>query len=378
MMRLQQESMYPKSVKTTELVGAVLAWEDKWKKMLRDQPYAKIPDMWKMSAMLKLCPKEIQDMVELRWDEISKFEVLKERVIGWANTKAERGGPVPMDVGWLEEEGGGGEEADWRGCEVCYDGGEIGAVYPTTKCYNCQGYGHMARECPQKGKGKGDMKGGGKMGVKGGFKGYDKGGFKGYGKGGGIKGGFKGDGKGSGSKGFEKGYWPKGNGKGGGYQGTCFNCGKVGHKAAECMVYMVGEMGFECEKEKEIGEVRNEGNPWVVAGVMEKAERKGMVADRGLRSLEAWMPKKIEVSNKYQIFQVENEKEEVIGAIKAEEESGVVRVTVDSGAAKSVWPRSKKGVLRRNMNKKPKLAAANGTKIEVYGEALLEFEKDGK
>ena len=53
----------------------------------------------------------------------------------------------------------------------------------------------MARECPQKGKGKGDMKGGGKMGVKGGFKGYDKGGFKGYGKGGGIKGGFKGDGK---------------------------------------------------------------------------------------------------------------------------------------------------------------------------------------
>ena len=103
-----------------------------------------------------------------------------------------------MEVGWLEEEGGGDEEADWWGCEVCYDGGEIGAVYPTTKCYNCQGYGHMARECPQKGKGKGDMKGGGKTGV--------KGGFKGYGKGGGIKGGFKGDGKGSGLKGFEKGY----------------------------------------------------------------------------------------------------------------------------------------------------------------------------
>ena len=203
-MRLQQESMYPKSVNTTELVGAVLAWEDKWKKMLRDQPDAKIPDMWKMSAMLKLCPKEIQDMVELRWDEISKFEVLKERVIGWANTKAERGGPVPMEVGWLEEEGGGDEEADWRGCEVCYDGGEIGAVYPTTKCYNCQGYGHMAKECPQKGKGKGDMMGGGKMGVEGGFKGYDKGGFKEYGAGGGIKGGFKGDGKGSGLKEMEK------------------------------------------------------------------------------------------------------------------------------------------------------------------------------
>ena len=62
--------MYPKAVKTTELVGAVLAWEDKWKKMLRDQQDAKIPDMWKMSAMLKLCPKEIQDMVELRWTKL--------------------------------------------------------------------------------------------------------------------------------------------------------------------------------------------------------------------------------------------------------------------------------------------------------------------
>ena len=55
----------------------------------------------------------------------------------------------------------------------------------------------------------------------------------------------------------------------------------------------------------------------------------------------------------------------------------MVRVAVDSGAAKSVWPRSQKGVLRR-MEKKPMLAAANGTKIEVYGETVLEFEMDGR
>ena len=29
LMRLQQESMYPTTAKTTELVGAILAWEDK-------------------------------------------------------------------------------------------------------------------------------------------------------------------------------------------------------------------------------------------------------------------------------------------------------------------------------------------------------------
>ena len=87
------------------------------------------------------------------------------------------------------------------------------------------------------------------------------GGFKGYGKGVGMKGGFKSDGKGSGLKGFEKGYWPEGIGKGGGYQGTCFKCGNVGHKAAECRVHMVGEMGPE--DEKPIGKVRSGGNPWV-------------------------------------------------------------------------------------------------------------------
>ena len=35
LMRLQQESMYPKAVKTTELVGAIMAWEDKLKRMIR-------------------------------------------------------------------------------------------------------------------------------------------------------------------------------------------------------------------------------------------------------------------------------------------------------------------------------------------------------
>ena len=38
----------------------------------------------------------------------------------------------------------------------------VDAVYPTTRCYFCQACGHMARECPAKGKGKGGMKGGGK------------------------------------------------------------------------------------------------------------------------------------------------------------------------------------------------------------------------
>ena len=58
-----------------------------------------------------------------------------------------------------------------------------------------------------------------------------------------------------------------------------------------------------------------------------------------------------------------------------EEVNEVVEITVDSGAARSVWSTRKKGVQRQKLQgKKPKLAAANGTSIEVQGEALLEFD----
>ena len=79
----------------------------------------------------------------------------------------------------------------------------------------------------------------------------------------------------------------------------------------------------------------------MVAGVADIS--KHLVKERMPMTLEAWMPKKVELKNKYEIFMVEEEKEEVIGAIKAEEESGVVRVTVGSGAAKNVWPKKQVG-----------------------------------
>ena len=135
------------------------------------------------------------------------------------------------------------------------------------------------------------------------------------------------------------------------------------------------------------------GGVWVVAGVEEIRQKCGHdhrcrdgSGPPGLptnRTMSAFMPKRTEVENSFKIFQVDAEEdEEEIGGIDGEEMedvSEVVEITVDSGASRSVWPRKKKGVTRTKMwGKKPKLQAANGTTIEVEGEAMLEFEMGGK
>ena len=43
---------------------------------------------------------------------------MRGKVMPWAVVKAEEVGPVPMEGGWLEDEGGGDGEADWWGCGV--------------------------------------------------------------------------------------------------------------------------------------------------------------------------------------------------------------------------------------------------------------------
>ena len=53
-------------------------------------------------------------------------------------------------------------------------------------------------------------------------------------------------------------------------------------------------------------------------------------------------------------------------------------MTIDSGAAKSVWPLKKKGVTRRKTTESVKLMAANGSPIRVEGEAILNFIRGDK
>ena len=73
---------------------------------------------------------------------------------------------------------------------------------------------------------------------------------------------------------------------------------------------------------------------------------------------------------------IESELEvEEVHAVDVQE---VGEITVDSGAAKSVWPMRKKGVTRTKTTKTVRLAAANASPIDVEGDARLEFVRDDK
>ena len=94
------------------------------------------------------------------------------------------------------------------------------------------------------------------------------------------------------------------------------------------------------------------------------------------------MPRKVEIKNRFEELD-EEEEVMVIGEVaeadvETEVVAGVVEVMVDSGASKSVWPREMSGVSRRKGGAGVKLAAANGSPIKVEGEASLHFRAGGR
>ena len=73
---------------------------------------------------------------------------------------------------------------------------------------------------------------------------------------------------------------------------------------------------------------------------------------------------------------IESENDEEVNAVEPVQE--IVEITVDSGAAKSVWPSRMKCVERTMSTRTVKLAAAKGSPIQVEGDAKLEFVRYGK
>jgi len=223
----------------SDVESGIVLWEEKVGQ-LQSQFDEKLSDKLKSAVIINAMPSGIQDQVFQQMKVDSKYDDIKILIKRFAARKMESNGPTPMDVGNLQAPSWGSEEqgANWQEDQW---GEEQWGVWQEDVswqedhsiphhdingiqdaiCYSCNQKGHIAPNCPNKGKGKGkNGKGKGKGG-----KGYSG---KGYGPyqpiggwqtKGGWKGGYKGD---------------KGKGKGKGYQGACWGRGQIGHKQGQC------------------------------------------------------------------------------------------------------------------------------------------------
>ena len=152
-LRVHKEAMHPKPVKDLgTLISQIVEWEDRWNRMAKEHNTPS-PVIWKMAALMELCPMEVQDMIYQNVDEVNEdYDKLKQKIVAWASNKVANEG-VPMDIGRVAKSDGNE-----------YEDLEVAAVGWRTQCYNCGGWGHQAKECPSEEKrhdSKGNSKGDG-------------------------------------------------------------------------------------------------------------------------------------------------------------------------------------------------------------------------
>jgi len=243
LMRLTKAIRPSKVHDISKVNGEILEWEKKYREAWED--VQGLSERGRTAILASMLPDEIYEVVIQNVEKgETSYQEMKDKVISMVTSRIAREEFKSMEVGLAIKK------------ETEYD---IDAIGMNTKCYACNEFGHIATNCPQrKGGGKGYPGGKGLGGKGGGPPGAEKGGGKGGFGGKGFKGGgFGGKGGGAG-KGFGK-----------GYQGTCWRCNKVGHKAVECFAN-VNEV--EIGEEEEDSEVRECGSVWLVGHVEKVAE----------------------------------------------------------------------------------------------------------
>ena len=237
----------PKIQDVKTLVTMVEEWGKRIKELESDTQ-EKVSEVFKMAIMTGMMPTTFQEYIFQQTDEKVDYKKSRDKVIALANNRVTmQQGPVPMDIGNVRQyEGCWGEHGHQQEFEIDYADANM-------KCHRCGGLGHSVRVCPSEGKG----------GGKGTWQ-------KGGGKGDGPKGGGKGPWGKGGGKNQQPLVNPKGQGKG--YQGTCWKCGKVGHKSIECWNHRAFNVEEDAEEPAEDMDAQagNVDSVWLVAGVESK------------------------------------------------------------------------------------------------------------
>ena len=193
--KLLGEVVNPPRVKElNDVEAAICRWEEKLRKL--KQIYNEdISGDLKIAVFTNCMPVVVQDFVYTNLTQTTTYEEIKDKVRALISNKlvnADTKGRAPMDIGNVKTTGWdfrGQQQHEHQDRERCEEGEEAEVDGINAQCFKCGGWGHIAKECPTRGKGKGKGKGKDANGAKGGGKAFS---------------------------------------------GNCHRCGKPGHRAAQC------------------------------------------------------------------------------------------------------------------------------------------------